>query len=372
MTQASDIPTGSRSATSLEARLRSLAIDRDAPQGAPVRRSGWLWAGLVLCCGGAAVLALPELRQTLSAGPAAPAETPAVAAPALALPVQAPPAATVPAIVGSGRVVAPRSVIVQPAVGGTVLSVAVQPGARVRQGQVLLRLDDASAQLSLRLAQAAARQARAEEALARAKLSAAQGPLTRYEALAARGAGTQADLEDARAEVAEMQRALEVAQREADSADLEVDQARDTLARYTVRAPFDAIVTALPAAPGMVLPAGSSGGALDDGLMTLVDARHRFVDVDVAERSIAGISPGMTAHLSLDALPERSIAARVTAIAPIASPEKGTVTVRVEPVGDAGTDMPLLRPGMTARVSFDAAPTASDLESSAPDTTWSN
>ncbi|MCG7622236.1 efflux RND transporter periplasmic adaptor subunit [Epibacterium sp. Ofav1-8] len=377
----------------LETRLRSLSIDRAdaAPRTASGsgserrgRRSAPFWVyglGLVLLAGGSALYLSPALQdraitlaapllepakklldqadpdQADPATPATGAEPPAAerharasadddTASASAAPPKPAPG---PRIVGSGFVVAPTSVILMSEIGGRVDSVDVTIGSRLDAGTPVLRLEDGNARLALDLAREDMRLAQARLDSARADHAAAAAPLRRLETLEARGIGKRAELEDAQLQLASLGHDISIARSQLETARLTLQRAQSDLEKHVLRAPFDAVVVDLPAAPGMTVSSGINGGADEAGLMELMDVSQLYVDVDVSERNIATIRRDQIAEVRLDAFPDRILAAQVSAIDPRASREKATIRVRLKL---DTTDLDGVRPNMSAKATF--------------------
>ncbi|WP_165390151.1 efflux RND transporter periplasmic adaptor subunit [Thalassococcus sp. S3] len=358
----------------LEEKLRSLAIERkEEPAGKPRRRRWPAVAALLLMTAAGSAVAFPGLRGSVAdtvtnqvgqfagmwseADPVVKASAkPGEVRTADRAPTPTPrpaiqTARSVPNIVGSGHVIAPKEVVVQSEIPGRVDRLGVDIGDIVRKGDVVAWLDATEAELALEIAQSDVELARSEVNLARAELAAAEGPIARLETLVDRGTASSAQLSDARLSAQHLAQAIAVAQRKLDTAQLRVAQARATLDRHVLRAPFDAVVVERPAAPGMLLSSGEDGGADAAGLMTLMDVSEMFIDVDVAERNIAGIRADMPAEAQLDAYPDRKLDARVVSINPRASREKGTVTVRLKL---ETADLTGVLANMAAKVTFTA------------------
>ena len=385
----------------LETRLRSLSIDRGSvkapahgqpalstvpkqPKATPPRRI-WRRVGGLLLLGVAGVVALtfafpdrapsfaapaitkatrlwdtasgvfasqerPADGSQVTTQPAAPAETTVLAETTPATPEVAKPiAATGPRVIGSGFVVAPTSVVLMSDIGGQVELVDVEVGARLKAGDPVLRLEQSDAELAVGLAHEAFRLAQARLRSARADHAAAAAPLQRLETLEARGVGRRAELEDARLNLAVLTNSIAIAQSQVETARLTLQRAERDLEKHTLRAPFDAVVVDLPAAPGMMVSSGTNGGADEAGLMELMDVSHLYVDVDVAERNIAEIQIDQLADVRLDAFPDRSFSAQVSVIDPRASREKATIRVRLR-LDDE--DLIGVRPNMSAKATF--------------------
>jgi multidrug efflux pump subunit AcrA (membrane-fusion protein) len=81
-------------------------------------------------------------------------------------------------------------------------------------------------------------------------------------------------------------------------------------------------------------------------LLTVTDATSMVIDADVAETNISPLRPGLHGEAVLDGFPDRPFAIEVLRLAPVASVEKGTITLRL-----SFADPPQgIRPNMAARI----------------------
>ena len=140
------------------------------------------------------------------------------------------------------------------------------------------------------------------------------------------------------------------------------DEAKATLDKTEVRAPFDGVVVLKDAEVGEVVSPNSQGGNSRGSVATMVDFASLEVQVEMPERSIGAVQVGAPARVFLDAWPDRPYAGRVTRIWPVASRQKATIEVR------ASFDQPdeRLRPEMGARVVFLAGENGAAAESRPP------
>ena len=204
-----------------------------------------------------------------------------------------------------------RSVVLRPEVSGRVTQLHFRDGARVRQGQLLVQLDD-------QLPRAQVQQAQAELSIARANHQ-------RNQELVAQGFISQRSVDESAAN-------LQVAQ-----AKLALAQA--TAARLKIVAPFDGI-----AGIGNV----HVGDYLKDGtdIVNIEDIDSVWVDFRLPDRYQTQVRVGQGARVELDALPGATFSAVVRAIDPQIDANGRSVAVR----GSIDNRDLQLRPGMFARV----------------------
>ena len=274
--------------------------------------------------------------------------------PVSAVPPPAPPPAAVaparaPGLAASGYVVARRKATVAAQVTEKVVDVLVHEGMVVKKGDVLARLDSTLPERDLALARAKADAAEAAIGATAADLQDAQRIMNRNLRLPVGLAVTEADLTKSEARVGVLSAQLKQNQAAFEAAKQDAKHAAEVLDQYTIRAPFDGIVTETEAQPGEMISPLSVGGFTRTGICTLVDMNSLEVDVDVNETFIGRVHPGMPVSAVLDAYPDWTIPASVIGIVPSANREKGTVQVRI---GFEKKD-PRILPGLSVKVSFE-------------------
>jgi RND family efflux transporter MFP subunit len=322
-----------------KALLSQLRIERDAPASEdPGRRPPWLLGGAALLVAGLAALgwlifsghgALPvhtALAQSLGGA-----------------------GGSASVLDATGYVTARREATVSAQITGTLTQVLIEEGDRVKEGQVLGRLDDTAQKASLAQAQAQLQSAQALLVEYQAQLAQSIRDVKRDEDLVKRNLVSQQAVEQARTQVE-----TGTAQAEAQRKQIALDEANVRSAQVqldycTVRAPFTGVVIAKAAQVGeIVSPFSAGGGFTRTGIGTLVDMDSLEVEVDVNEAYINRVQPGQKAESVLNAYPDWRIPSHVIAIIPTADRSKATVKVRV------GLDVKDSRivPDMGVRVSF--------------------
>lgn len=249
-------------------------------------------------------------------------------------------------ITGSGFVVAPGMTTVFAKYEGRITRIAVAPGDHVERGQVLVTLEDAGAGFALEQAKAAETQAGLVLAARDIDLAQARTLLNRTEILTARNAASLQALEDARTAAERAANAVAQAAQSADSAALAVRIAEERVAELTVRAPLTGTVTRLEARVGDTVLARIDSIRESQSLLTITDTTSLVIDADVTETTIAALKPGLRGQAALDGFPEQPFTVTILRIAPVASIEKGTLTLRLS------LDHPPdgIRPNMAARI----------------------
>jgi RND family efflux transporter MFP subunit len=315
--------------------LQQLRIDPSAR--APRARARWLvLAGIVLA-------AAAGLLWFSLAMPATPTVRTAVARPA----TRTPGAGSV--LDASGYVTARRQATVSAKITGKVVAVLIEEGMRVREGDVLARLDDTEARAQLALARAQLVAARSQGAEIQSQLAQAERDYTRQQELYQRQLVSAQSLDAAlaqrdtlRARLASNREQIRVAEEQVRVAEVQLDNT-------VVRAPFAGVVVAKAAQPGeMISPISAGGGFTRTGIGTIVDMDSLEIQVDVNEAYINRVSPGQPVEATLNAYPDWRIPASVIAIIPTADRSKATVKVRI---AIRSKDARIV-PDMGARVAF--------------------
>jgi HlyD family secretion protein len=263
----------------------------------------------------------------------------------------------------SGYVTARRQATVSSKVTGKVTEVLIEEGMRVKQGQMLARLDTLTQDAALGLAEAQLGQARRSLEENEVRLKQAQIVRARQHRLLAGGFATQNDVDSADADADSFAARLNVGHEQVKVAEREVAARAQDKADTVIRAPFSGVITTKDAQPGeMISPLSAGGGFTRTGIGTLVDMDSLEVDVDVNESYIHRVSSAQRAEAVLDAYPDWRIPATVIAVVPSADRQKATVKVRV-----AFDHLdPRILPDMGVKVAFLAPPAADSAAAAGP------
>jgi RND family efflux transporter MFP subunit len=248
----------------------------------------------------------------------------------------------------SGYVVAQRRAAVASKGTGRLDYLAVREGSRVKEGDILARLenDDLRAERDQIHAQLAS--ARADRVRAETDAGIAERQYTRLRNLWEQKAVAKADYENARDQFQRARAVMESAAASIRALEAGLKRA-SVLIEYTViRAPFDGVVLTKDADVGeVVAPFGSSVNA-KAAVVTMADLNSLMVETDVSESSLPKVREGQPCEIQLDALSETRLSGTVQTIVPTADRTRGTVLVKVQ------FDQldPRVLPEMSARVSF--------------------
>ncbi|MGB5854605.1 MAG: efflux RND transporter periplasmic adaptor subunit [Oceanisphaera sp.] len=194
---------------------------------------------------------------------------------------------------------------------GIVRVIHFESGQQVKTGDTLLELDADVEKANLRSAQG--------------RVPAVEANLKRMRQLFTRGSVSKGQLDEAQANYQEL-----IGQ---------VDSLKATIARRTIRAPFDGVMGIRNAFLGQYLNAGSDIARLED----ISQFRIRFT---IAQTRIADIAVGQSLNIFVDAYPTTPFEGEITAIEPQVNPGSGVVQVQASIPNKDGK----LRSGMFAKL----------------------
>ena len=250
----------------------------------------------------------------------------------------------------AGTVKARRRAKLAPEIGGRVLSLPRRRGARVRQGELLLRVDDALQRARLRLAEDEQKAAAAQREQACLVAERAARDRERSRKLAQDGlvANDWDDRIESEARVAEA--ACRAAGSAADRATSAVGLAKAELEKTVLLAPFDGIVAdtfieegewTSPSPPALPIPP----------ILDLIDTRSIYVSAPMDEVDSGRILKGQAARVTVDSQPGKHFKAQVAEVAPYVMDrleQNRTVEIEIE-LEDAAAAASML-PGTSADV----------------------
>lgn len=260
-----------------------------------MRKAGWLvGTAIVLLAGGVAAALIARPGKGPKGKPEATLEFNAreVVQPAqLSLPL---------AIEFSGPLVAPSTAVVRAKAAGTLLSLAVNEGARVKAGQPLGTLDLADLGSRIVERQAAVESARAQHAQAE-RVHAANQRLADQQFISSNA------LDTSRA-------ALDAARASLDASQAALNTLRVGLRDAALVAPIAGLVAKRHVVPGEKL-------AIEQPVVTIVDLATLELAGSVGTHEVSRLSPGMPVELRIEG---------------VAEPVTGTLA-RIAPAAEAGT-----------------------------------
>jgi HlyD family secretion protein len=361
----------------MDAELKNLKIDRSKRSSEP---SNWARRWIIL---GVLVFVLlgawNMLSQRLNAAPEVDVQR-----------VRSINAATAPQGVvlnATGYIVAAHKIQVAAKVIGKVKFIGVEKGDRVREGDILVRLEDDEYQAQLQTAkgQLSALQARLEEAMngsrpeevaqavanvesAKADLQNAKVTLDRAKSLVAENVAPRQSLDDAQARydsalqrVNALQKTYELVRigprkEQIDSLRGQLEQmkgmvafAETNLANTIIRAPVTGTILERGVEKGEFVTTSFVGERGAKGyVVTMADLNDLEAELDISQNDFAKLHSGQHGIVNTDAFPDRKYDGFIKEISPEANRQKATVQVKVK----ITKPDEYLRPEMNASVAF--------------------
>lgn len=256
----------------------------------------------------------------------------------------------------SGEVKPRRYVNVSSNVSGRITDLLVKEGDAVKAGQVLARIDSTRIEAVTRQSGAAVEAARADLRRAEADLEVARSSFERTRRMHADRLVSDQAFDEAEAGVKALAAVVEAARRRVSQYDAALESNRDDLAKTTVVAPMDGVVTSLQKEMGeMVIGAQSFQPTV---IMTVADLSVMEVEILVDETDIRDVALGQEAEVRVDALEGVKIRGEVTEIGSSAIPRGGTAAVAATSTANQAKDFKVtvtlkappasLRPGLNA------------------------
>jgi membrane fusion protein (multidrug efflux system) len=210
-----------------------------------------------------------------------------------------------------GSLVAVQGVTVTAELTGKVVRIAFEPGTKVNAGDLLVQQDTSSEEAQLRAAEAA--------------VELAKRNLERLKKLLDRRTIARSQYDDAEAKYKEG-----VAQ---------ADAIRAAIAKKNIRAPFAGRLGIRLVNLGQILNEG-------EPIVSLQSINPIFVNFSLPQQQLARVQPGLTVRVRSDALPDRVIEGKITAI----NPEVDAVTRNIRIQATVANRQERLRPGMFVNV----------------------
>jgi HlyD family secretion protein len=293
----------------------------------------------------------------------------------------------------TGYIVAHHTINVNSKVTGRLAWIGVEKGDRVKEGQVLVRLEDQEFRASYEQARGMVENARAyldelqhgsrpEEIQqaqhnldeARATLTNDKLTLDRTKELASSGVVSRQQLDDATAKFeSDQQRAnslekafqlarigprseeLTRAQGALTQAQGQLDYAKSQLDATVIRAPVTGTILDRTAEKGELITAqfaSAAAGGPQGSVVSLADLNDLQVELDIAQSDFARLGPMQKGIVTTDAYPDKSYDGQIAQISPEANRQKATVQVKVQVLNPGKYPDVQLRPEMNATVRF--------------------
>jgi HlyD family secretion protein len=214
----------------------------------------------------------------------------------------------------NGRIDAKRKVDLSANVMGQVVNLAVREGDVVKKGDFLLQIDQKQLAATARSADAALQAVFSDRDAATAMAIAADQDFQRAQKNFDQKIIPRADLDRAQSSRDSARANVMALDQRISQARENLNAARDTLSKTTMRAPIDGVVTALPVEEGEVAVIGTMNNA-GTVLMTIADMSMVEAVMEVDETDVPSVKIGQRANVTIDAYPNKTFPGLVTEVA---------------------------------------------------------
>lgn len=226
----------------------------------------------------------------------------------------------------TGSMEAFNQAVISAKVAGRVSKVAAENGDKIAAGQPLVVLETQDYVNALAASQAVLKKADTA-------LTTARADFRRYQELHKQGAISQKEFEMADA-------ALKMAEADAGSAAAAVATAQEALQNATITSPIGGLVANRDVKTGqMVSPQGTP-------LMTVEDISSVYVVVNIEQKDLGKVKPGMEADVTVEAYGDKKFSGIVEVINPVANKGARVFETKIK----VKNKEQLLKPGMFAKV----------------------
>lgn len=293
----------------------------------------------------------------------------------------------------TGYIVAHHTINVNSKVTGRLEWIGVEKGDKVKEGQVLVRLESQEFRANYEQAKGGVENARAyleelqhgsrpeeiqqaQHNLDEARATAINDKITldRTKELAAGGVISRQQLDDATAKfesdqqrVNSLQKAFELAkigprpeellraQGALTQAQGQLDYAKSQLDATIIRAPVTGTILDRTAEKGELITAqfaSAAAGGPQGSVVSLADLNDLQVELDIAQADFARLGPNQKGIVTTDAYPDKQYDGQIAQISPEANRQKATVQIKVQVLNPNKYPDVQLRPEMNATVRF--------------------
>ncbi|MBX2806833.1 MAG: efflux RND transporter periplasmic adaptor subunit [Hyphomicrobiales bacterium] len=228
-----------------------------------------------------------------------------------------------------GKLVFWRTGKIASPVMGRIKNLPKRIGDSVEQGEVVALIDTQQLEAELSIARQALATAEAELVSERAELQSVETTFNRIEQLKDSPAFTRARLEDATNAVAIAKATVKAAEALVAERKSTVDKRELDVKLATIEAPFDGVVVR------QLLTVGGLVSTDDPHILIMVDTATPEIEVDVPAEQVNALSVGTEVSAQIDNSGRQT--ARVRSIAPAATSDAETRTVRLDLVKPEGT-----------------------------------
>jgi len=248
----------------------------------------------------------------------------------------------------TGYVVAQRKAAISSKATGRLEWLGVAEGSRVKEGDVIARIDNRDVVAQAQSAEAGVRAARANVQQAEVERQNAQVEFRRNQELVEKNFISRSALDTAKARLDRAAALVASAQANLNAAIANSRNAQVAVDYTEIRAPFDGVILSKSANVGDLVTPFSSATDSKGAVVSMADMSTLEVEADVSESSLAKVHVGQPAEIVLDALPDMRFRGHISRMVPTVDRAKATVMTKVS----FDEIDPRVLPEMSAKVSF--------------------
>jgi RND family efflux transporter MFP subunit len=296
--------------------ISSLRIARDATPIRRRQRRRWVWLAIVavaLMAAGAWFMLQPRVQSVQT--------TPIVTTYASQQYV---------VLNATGYVVAQRKASISSKATGRLEWLGVAEGSRVKEGDVIARIDNRDVVAQAQSVEASVRAARANVEQAEVERQNAQVEYKRNQDLVDKNFISKSALDNAKARLDRGQAAVSSAQANLNAALANARNAQVSVDYTQIRAPFDGVILSKSANVGDLVTPFSNATDSKGAVVTMADMTTLEVEADVSESSLAKVHVDQPAEIVLDALPDSRFRGHISRMVPTVDRAKATVLTKVK------------------------------------------
>ena len=233
----------------------------------------------------------------------------------------------------SGDVMPALQLDVKSEVGGRIKALHVEPGDAVKEGDVLVEIDD--------------RDLLSEKESALTEIDGAKLSMQRSKNNFDRGAELSESKLISQEVFDNLNSEYAIAQNGLTKAERKLQLVEDRLRKTKVLAPMDGTVLTVPVIEGQVIIAAAS---VNNGttLMTIADLSKLLVDMQINQVDYRALTPNQIVKLRAESLKDIEMEARISFISPVAAPKNSVKGFQVKALIEKPNER--LRPGMTVNI----------------------
>ncbi|HEY0328024.1 MAG TPA: efflux RND transporter periplasmic adaptor subunit [Rhodopseudomonas sp.] len=215
-------------------------------------------------------------------------------------------------VLASGTLKPIKMVAVGAQVSGRVLSLKVQIGDKVKQGDLIAQIDPVTRQNDLRTSEAALQNMHAQRAEKEATLALAEASLGRHQLTFAQKATSRADFDTADATVKQTRAQIAALDAQITEAQVSVDNARVNLDYTKIIAPIDGTVLSVVTQEGQTVNAVQSAPTI----VILGQVEMMTIRAEISEVDVIKVRPGQEVYFTILGDPDHRYGARLDFIEP--------------------------------------------------------